>query len=58
MTLWGKPERQHIQDVEQLHEHTINGMSLSIAQPQATERHKEYTMHIHNTGRSTHGNTG
>ena len=58
MTLWGKPGRQHMRDVEQLHEHTINGMSLSIAQPQASERQKKYTMHIHDTDTSTHGNTG
>ena len=49
MTLWGKPERQHVQDLEQLHAHTVNRMSLSVAQPQATEQRKKYTMHMHNT---------
>ena len=49
MTLWGKPERQHVQDLEQLHAHTVNRMSLSVAQPQATEQREKYTMHIHNT---------
>ena len=55
MTLWGEPEWQHMQDVEQLHECTINRMSITEhAQPQATERDKKYTMHMHNTGKSTH----
>jgi len=27
------PERQHMQDMEQLHAHTVNRMSLSIGQP-------------------------
>ena len=59
MTLWGKPERQHVQDLEQLHAHTVNRMSLSVAQPQATEQRKKYTMHMHNTAdtstRAQHG---
>ena len=55
MTLWGESEWQHMQDVEQLHECTINRMSITEhAQPQATERDKKYTMHMHNTGKSTH----
>ena len=48
-----------MQDLEQLHAHTVNRMSLSVAQPQATEQRKKYTMHMHNTAdtstRAQHG---
>ena len=38
MTLWGEPERIHMQNMEQLHDCHQN-----VTEPQATENHKIYT---------------
>jgi len=40
MTLWGKPDRVHTQNMEQLHALDCH---QNVAEPQATENHITYT---------------
>ena len=39
-TLWGEPDRVHMQNMEQLHAFDCH---RNVAEPQATENHKKYT---------------
>jgi len=40
MTLWGEPDRVHMQNMEQLHAFDYH---QNVAEPQATEKYSLYT---------------
>jgi len=40
MTLWGEPDRVHVQNMEQLHAFDCH---QNVAEPQATGNHIKYT---------------
>jgi len=46
MTLWGKPERVHVQSVDQLHAHDCY---QNVTEPQATE-YRAKSIHMYNIG--------